>query len=137
MASYSLEVARKIARSTLDATEVVAERPNPANEREEINMADTTDTLRADDLPLIVRRQFVVQERYCCRDKVGQWADDPEIRESVNLDDAIKRLETDNAKTRGHAETWDHRIIERTETVVWIPPKPERIDPPTSNSDQS
>ena len=85
-------------------------------------MADTTDTLRAVDLPRIVRRQFVVQERYCVHEQEGQWADDPDIRESATLEDAIQRLDADNAKTRGHAETWDHRIIERTESVVWTAP---------------
>lgn len=85
-------------------------------------MSTPNTTAPAVDLPRLVRRRFVVQERYCCHDQEGQWADDPDIRESVTLEDAIERLETDNAKTRGHAETWGHRIIERTESVVWTPP---------------
>ena len=74
------------------------------------------------DLSRLVRRWFVVQERYCCHDQEDQWADDPDILESATREDAIERLKADNARTRGHAETWHHRIIERTDSVVWTTP---------------
>lgn len=78
-----------------------------------------TDRQEADSLQAVVRR-FVVQERYAEQTE-RDWYDDPDIRESVTLEDARKRLEKDLIESRGHGDAFLHRIIERTERVVQSP----------------
>lgn len=73
---------------------------------------------KAGSLERLVRR-FVVQEaRPDCREG---WYDDPDIPECITLQEAIHKQRRDCETSCGHAETYRHRIIERTERVVVQP----------------
>jgi len=76
-------------------------------------------TASAGSLKRVVRR-FVVQERYAEKTQ-RDWYDDPDIHESLTLEDARKRLQKDLSESRGHGDAYLHRIIERTERVVQSP----------------
>lgn len=64
-----------------------------------------------------VVRLFIVQERY----NGGEWLDDPDQPDdrTHGFDQAKWWLENDNKMCRGHETTYEHRIVERTETQVW------------------
>ena len=67
-------------------------------------------------------RQFIVQERpHDAMYKEGGWLDDPEQPDdcACSLEKAKRWLENDNKTFCGHGTTYEHRIIERTETQVW------------------
>jgi hypothetical protein len=67
-----------------------------------------------------VVRLFIVQERY----NGGEWLDDPDQPDDYThgFDQAKWWMENDNKTCRGHETTYEHRIVERTETQVWPNP---------------
>ena len=69
-------------------------------------------------------RLFIVQERF----NEGEWLDDPDQPDDYahGFDQAKWWMENDNKTCRGHETTYEHRIIERTETQVWPNRKAER-----------
>ena len=64
-----------------------------------------------------VVRLFIVQERY----NGGEWLDDPDQPDgrTHGFEQAKWWMENDNKMCRGHETTYEHRIVERTETQVW------------------
>jgi len=62
-------------------------------------------------------RQFIVQERF----NEGEWMDDPDQPDDYThgFEQAKWWMENDNKTCMGHETTYEHRIIERTETQVW------------------
>jgi len=64
-----------------------------------------------------VVRLFIVQERY----NGDEWLDDPDQPDDYThgFDQAKWWMENDNKTCRGHETTYEHRIVERTETQVW------------------
>ena len=62
-------------------------------------------------------RQFIVQEQF----REGEWLDDPDQPDDYThgFEQAKWWMENDNKTCRGHATTYAHRIIERTESQVW------------------
>jgi hypothetical protein len=64
-----------------------------------------------------MNRLFIVQERY----KGGPWLDDPDQPDNYMHDYVRAKhwMDRDNYECHGHTMTYEHRIIERTETQVW------------------
>ena len=62
-------------------------------------------------------RQFIVQERF----NEGEWMDDPDQPDDYahGFEQAKWWMENDNKTCMGHETTYEHRIVERTETQVW------------------
>lgn len=62
-------------------------------------------------------KRFVVQELPLKHEAYG-WYDDPACSEHEDLESAKFNLESDT-ECEGHARLYRHRIIERTERVVY------------------
>ena len=88
----------------------------------------TTTPARAPGTVPALVRLFIVQERF----NEGEWLDDPDQPDDYThgFDQAKWWMENDNKTCRGHETTYEHRIIERTETQVW-PNVAVSVAPPT------
>jgi hypothetical protein len=76
------------------------------------------DSNPGDSLDGIVR-QFIVQEKYQCEEYSQYWFDDPDQPEETEKtpEAAAGWISKDFRENPGHAGTYHHRIIERTERV--------------------